>query len=38
VRPPLRRKRHRIDLSKLPEIGPGPTLSDIVIEQRRSDY
>jgi prevent-host-death family protein len=34
VRPPLRPK-HRIDLSTLPELGPGPTLSDIVIEQRR---
>lgn len=36
VRPPLSKKRHRIDVSKLPSLGPGPTLSDIVIEQRRS--
>ncbi|HJS49286.1 MAG TPA: type II toxin-antitoxin system prevent-host-death family antitoxin [Gaiellaceae bacterium] len=35
VRPPLRPKRQRIDVSKLPEMTPGPTLSDIVIEQRR---
>lgn len=35
VRPPLRGRRHRIDASKLPDLGPGPTLSDIVIEQRR---
>ncbi len=35
VRPPRRAKRHRIDLSSLPELGPGPTLSDIVIAQRR---
>jgi len=34
VRPSLRPK-HRVDLSSLPELGPGPTLSDIVIEQRR---
>lgn len=25
----------RIDVSSLPELTPGPTLSDIVIEQRR---
>lgn len=37
VRPPLRPK-HRIDLSRLPKLGPGPTLSDIVIEQRRSGH
>jgi prevent-host-death family protein len=36
VRPPLRPKRERIDVSKLPTMTPGPTLSDIVIEQRRS--
>jgi prevent-host-death family protein len=36
VRPPLKKKRHRIDVSRLPEMTPGPTLSDIVIEQRRS--
>lgn len=36
VRPPLRKKRHHIDVSKLPKLGPGPTLSDIVIEQRRT--
>jgi prevent-host-death family protein len=36
VRPPLRPKRARIDVSKLPTMTPGPTLSDIVIEQRRS--
>jgi prevent-host-death family protein len=35
VRPPLSKKRHQIDISKLPDLGPGPTLSDIVIEQRR---
>jgi prevent-host-death family protein len=35
VRPPLSKKRHKIDASKLPRLGPGPTLSDIVIEQRR---
>lgn len=36
VRPPLSKKRHKIDLSKIPSIdGDGPTLSDIVIEQRR---
>ncbi|MEX2048168.1 MAG: type II toxin-antitoxin system prevent-host-death family antitoxin [Gemmatimonadota bacterium] len=35
VRPPLRPK-HQIDVSKLPRMTPGPTLSDIVIEQRRS--
>lgn len=34
VRPPLKPK-HRIDLSRLPKLGPGPTLSDILIEQRR---
>jgi len=34
VRPPLRPK-HEIDLSSLPRMTPGPTLSDIVIEQRR---
>ncbi|MEX0850664.1 MAG: type II toxin-antitoxin system prevent-host-death family antitoxin [Gaiellaceae bacterium] len=36
VRPPLKPKRTRIDTSKLPRMTPGPTLSDIVIEQRRS--
>ncbi len=37
VRPPLRPKRHRIDVSSLPTLeGPGPTLSEIVIEQRRA--
>jgi prevent-host-death family protein len=36
VRPPLSKKRHVIDVSKLPTLTPGPTLSDIVIEQRRS--
>lgn len=36
VRPPLRRKRNRIDITKLPKLTPGPTLSDIVIEQRRA--
>ena len=36
VRPPLSKKRHKIDLSKIPSLqGAGPTLSDIVIEQRR---
>ena len=35
VRPPLRSKRQRFDVSKLPTMTPGPTLSDIVIEQRR---
>jgi len=35
VRPPLSTRRHAIDISKLPSLGPGPTLSDIVIEQRR---
>lgn len=35
VRPPLSTRRHEIDISKLPSLGPGPTLSDIVIEQRR---
>jgi len=35
VRPPLSNKRHEIDVSKLPSLGAGPTLSDIVIEQRR---
>lgn len=36
VRPPLRPKRAQIDASKLPKMTPGQTLSDIVIEQRRS--
>ncbi len=36
VRPPLRKKRHDIDVAKLPRLSPGPTLSDIVIEQRRT--
>ena len=35
VRPPLSKKRHTIDVTKLPDLGAGPTLSDIVIEQRR---
>lgn len=35
VRPPLTPKRQRFDVSKLPTMTPGPTLSDIVIEQRR---
>lgn len=39
VRPPLRPKRRHYDLSKLPKLeGEGPTLSDIVIEQRRQGY
>lgn len=36
VRPPLRPKRARIDVSSLIDIGPGPTVTDILIEQRRS--
>lgn len=35
VRPPLSKRRHTVDVSKLPRLGPGPTMSDIVIEQRR---
>lgn len=36
VRPPLRPKRRDIDISKLPKLeGEGPSLSDIVIEERR---
>lgn len=35
VRPALSKKRHVIDISKLPDLGPGPTLTDIVIQQRR---
>jgi prevent-host-death family protein len=40
ARPPLRPKRRRYDLSRLPKLqGEGlPTLSDIVIEQRRQSY
>lgn len=39
VRPPLRRKRRRIDVSRLPKLeGPGPTLSDILIQQRREGF
>jgi prevent-host-death family protein len=34
VRPPLRAERHRIDVSKLPKMTPGPTLTDILLEQR----
>ena len=34
VRPPLRRERRRIDVSKLPKMTPGPTLTDILLEQR----
>lgn len=26
----------KIDLSRLPTLGPGPALSDVVIEQRRA--
>ena len=37
VRPPLTKKRLQIDVSSLPTLeGPGPTLSEIVIEQRRA--
>jgi antitoxin (DNA-binding transcriptional repressor) of toxin-antitoxin stability system len=39
VRPPLRRKRLTIDVSKLPKLeGTGPTLSDILVRQRREGY
>ncbi len=39
VRPPLRPKRRHIDVSRLPKLeGDGPTLSDIVIEQRRQGH
>lgn len=39
ARPPLRPRRKRIDVSQLPELeGEGPTLSDILIEQRREGY
>lgn len=35
ARPPLRPKRRQYDLSRLPELeGEGPTLADMVIEQR----
>jgi len=36
VRPPLRPKRADIDVSSLPTLTPGPSLSDIVIEERRN--
>jgi prevent-host-death family protein len=36
VRPPLREKRHEIDVSELPKLTPGRTLSDILVEQRRA--
>ncbi len=32
---PARGPKPRVDVSSLPELTPGPTLSDIVIEQRR---
>ena len=36
IRPPLAKRRHEIDVSKLPKLeGDGATLSDIVIQQRR---
>ena len=38
VRPPLQPKRQKIDVTKLPKMTPGPTLSDIVIEQRKKGY
>jgi prevent-host-death family protein len=39
ARPPLRPKRKKIDVSKLPKLeGEGPTLSDILVEQRREGH
>lgn len=39
VRPPQRRRRRKIDVSKLPKLeGDGPTLADYVIEQRREGF
>ena len=38
ARPPLRPKRRHYDISRLPKMTPGPTLSDIVIEQRRQGH
>jgi prevent-host-death family protein len=38
ARPPLRPRRKRADVTQLPKMTPGPTLSDIVIDQRRQGF
>lgn len=35
VRPPLRPKRLRFDISNLPRMTPGPTIAEILLEMRR---